>query len=58
MLLAVLKEKNIEFIVAPYEADVQLIALLKSNSVAAVISEDSDLVTYVEFHLLRGETLT
>ena len=41
-----LKQKNIEFIVAPYEADAQLAYLCKTNAVYAVISEDSDLLAF------------
>ncbi len=35
-----------EVIVAPYEADAQMAFLAKSRSVHAVITEDSDLLTY------------
>ena len=44
--IEVLKLKNIEFVVAPYEADAQLAYLCKSNSAYAVISEDSDLLAF------------
>lgn len=45
-----LKSENVEFVVAPYEADAQL-AYLSSlgeehNGIVAVISEDSDLLAY------------
>ena len=41
-----LKEAGVEVIVAPYEADAQMAFLAKSRSVHAVITEDSDLLTY------------
>ena len=40
------QELNIEYIVAPYEADSQLAYLARTNEVAAVISEDSDLLVF------------
>ncbi|EOA40006.1 hypothetical protein CARUB_v10008695mg [Capsella rubella] len=49
-LIQVLKSENVEFIVAPYEADAQLAYLssleLKQGGIAAVITEDSDLLAY------------
>uniref|UniRef100_A0A1J3DUT9 Exonuclease 1 n=1 Tax=Noccaea caerulescens TaxID=107243 RepID=A0A1J3DUT9_NOCCA len=49
-LVQVLKSENVEFIVAPYEADAQLAYLssleLEQGGVAAVITEDSDLLAY------------
>ncbi|XP_071717457.1 exonuclease 1 [Rutidosis leptorrhynchoides] len=49
-LIQILRSENIEFIVAPYEADAQL-AYLSSldeskGGISAVISEDSDLLAY------------
>ena len=49
-ILQILKSESIEFVVAPYEADAQL-AYLSSldedkGGIAAVISEDSDLLAY------------
>ena len=41
-----LKEENIEFIVAPYEADAQLAYLALNGLVDAVITEDSDLLVF------------
>ena len=44
-----LKEAGVEVIVAPYEADAQMAFLARSSSVHAVhavITEDSDLLTY------------
>ncbi|KAG7592089.1 XPG-I domain [Arabidopsis thaliana x Arabidopsis arenosa] len=49
-LIQVLKSENVEFIVAPYEADAQLAYLssldLEHGGIAAVITEDSDLLAY------------
>ncbi|AAF78370.1 T10O22.7 [Arabidopsis thaliana] len=49
-LFQVLKSENVEFIVAPYEADAQLAYLssleLEQGGIAAVITEDSDLLAY------------
>ncbi|KAI3443303.1 uncharacterized protein J3R85_000234 [Psidium guajava] len=49
-LIQILKSENIEFIVAPYEADAQLAYLssleAEKGGLAAVITEDSDLVAY------------
>lgn len=46
----ILKSENIEFVVAPYEADAQLAYLSnledEKNEIVAVISEDSDLLAY------------
>lgn len=48
--LQVLRSENIEFVVAPYEADAQLAYLSSLDAdkggIAAVISEDSDLLAY------------
>ncbi|KAH7445822.1 hypothetical protein KP509_01G025500 [Ceratopteris richardii] len=49
-LIKILKEEGLEFVVAPYEADAQLAYLSmlsqEKGGVAAVISEDSDLLAY------------
>lgn len=45
-LIQILRQKNIEYIVAPYEADAQLCYLSINGYVDAVISEDSDLIPY------------
>ncbi|KAL3691184.1 hypothetical protein R1sor_004835 [Riccia sorocarpa] len=49
-LIEVLREEEVEFVVAPYEADAQLAYLANlpriQGGVAAVISEDSDLLAY------------
>ncbi|KAG5460511.1 MAG: PIN domain-like protein, partial [Olpidium bornovanus] len=41
-----LKLWNVDYIVAPYEADAQLAYLAKQGHVAAVITEDSDLLVF------------
>ncbi|RDX88235.1 Exonuclease 1, partial [Mucuna pruriens] len=49
-LIQTLNSENIEFVVAPYEADAQLAYLshlgVENGGVAAVITEDSDLIAY------------
>ncbi|KAJ3026352.1 UNVERIFIED_CONTAM: Rad2 nuclease [Siphonaria sp. JEL0065] len=42
----VLRKQGIEFIVAPYEADAQLVYLEKIKKVDAVLTEDSDLLVF------------
>jgi len=37
---------NIEYYVAPYEADAQLVYLLKIKKADVIITEDSDLIIY------------
>ena len=44
--LQALKAASLEVIVAPYEADAQMAFLAISGAVHAVITEDSDLLTY------------
>eukprot|EP00698_Gefionella_okellyi_P002766 TRINITY_DN1262_c0_g1_i1.p1 TRINITY_DN1262_c0_g1~~TRINITY_DN1262_c0_g1_i1.p1 ORF type:complete len:483 (+),score=49.70 TRINITY_DN1262_c0_g1_i1:236-1684(+) len=41
-----LRRENVEFVVAPYEADAQLAFLALNGLVDAVITEDSDLLAY------------
>ncbi|KAK9766812.1 hypothetical protein K7432_003832 [Basidiobolus ranarum] len=45
-LIKSLQEEEVEFIVAPYEADAQLAYLDKIGRVSGVITEDSDLLVY------------
>ena len=45
-LIVALQERNVDCIVAPYEADAQLAFLHKANYVDIVISEDSDLTLF------------
>jgi len=40
------KKQGVEFVVAPYEADAQLAYMARMGDVAAVVSEDSDILTY------------
>lgn len=42
----VLKQENVQYIVAPYEADAQLTFLAISGQVDVVITEDSDLIPF------------
>ncbi len=46
MLIEALRRERVDFIVAPYEADAQLAYLDRIGRVAAVISEDSDLLLF------------
>ncbi|GMN46284.1 hypothetical protein TIFTF001_015476 [Ficus carica] len=49
-LIQILRSENIEFVVAPYEADAQLAYLsslkVEKGGITAVITEDSDLIAY------------
>ncbi|KAK9086045.1 hypothetical protein Sjap_026456 [Stephania japonica] len=45
-LIQVLKQENVDYVVAPYEADAQMTFLALSNCVDAVITEDSDLIAF------------
>ncbi|XP_057804937.1 exonuclease 1-like [Salvia miltiorrhiza] len=49
-LIQILRSENIEFVVAPYEADAQLAYLssleTEKGGIVAIISEDSDLLAY------------
>lgn len=45
-LMKVLTEKNIKFLMAPYEADAQLAHLAHNKVIDLVIAEDSDLLVY------------
>ncbi|GAW79389.1 exonuclease I [Plasmodium gonderi] len=40
------KQKNIDYIISPYEADAQLSYLCRMGYISCVISEDSDLLVY------------
>ena len=46
LFMDVLKELEIEFVVAPYEADAQMAYMVKSGVADFAISEDSDLIAY------------
>ncbi|KAE7996327.1 hypothetical protein FH972_001058 [Carpinus fangiana] len=45
-LIQVLKQENVSYVVAPYEADAQMTFLAISKQVEAVITEDSDLIPF------------
>jgi exonuclease-1 len=45
-LIIELKRNNIEFIVAPYEADAQLAYLCRTGFVDFILTEDSDLLAF------------
>jgi exonuclease 1 len=45
-LILRLRREQIEYIVAPYEADAQMAYLEKKGKVAAIITEDSDLLLF------------
>jgi exonuclease-1 len=45
-LITILKQMNVEYYVAPYEADAQLAYLYLTGRVQAVITEDSDLLIF------------
>lgn len=46
MVMAYLKARGIKFVVAPYEADSQLVYLEKMGYIDAIISEDSDMLVF------------
>ncbi|CAL1410469.1 unnamed protein product [Linum trigynum] len=45
-LIQVLKQENVSYVVAPYEADAQMTFLAVNKQVDAVITEDSDLIAF------------
>lgn len=45
-LIAALRKAGVEYVVAPYEADAQMAYLDRTGAVAAVITEDSDLLLF------------
>eukprot|EP01134_Creolimax_fragrantissima_P003334 CFRG3334T1 len=45
-LMLLCRQMGVNFVVAPYEADSQMAFLAKSNRVAAIITEDSDLIAF------------
>eukprot|EP00127_Corallochytrium_limacisporum_P006568 Clim_evm40s230 gene=Clim_evmTU40s230 len=51
-LIRALRKRDIEYLVAPYEADSQLAYLYKNKLVDGVISEDSDMLVFGIRHLL------
>ncbi|KAH6574385.1 hypothetical protein BASA60_005555 [Batrachochytrium salamandrivorans] len=51
-LIKKLRENNIEYIVAPYEADAQLTYLNQLGDISAIITEDSDLLVFGCTHVI------
>lgn len=49
-----LRRENIEYIVAPYEADAQMAFLAKNGFVHAVITEDSDMIPFFCPRVMRS----
>ena len=47
-----LKTNNIQYVVAPYEADAQLVFLEKGNVIQGILSEDSDMLVFGAQRLL------
>ncbi|KAG2383481.1 hypothetical protein C9374_004152 [Naegleria lovaniensis] len=45
-LMLQLKKDNVEFVVAPYEADAQMAHMARTGYVACVVTEDSDLIPF------------
>ncbi|MCJ1351701.1 MAG: Rad2 nuclease [Icmadophila ericetorum] len=45
-LIEELKKNNIQFVVAPYEADAQLVYLEKKGVIQGILSEDSDMLVF------------
>lgn len=45
-LIEVLKQEKVKYVVAPYEADAQLVYLEKNNITTGIVSEDSDLLVF------------
>lgn len=45
-LIDELKKSNIDYVVAPYEADAQMVYLEKRGIIQAILSEDSDLLVF------------
>jgi 5'-3' exonuclease len=49
-----LKYKQLNFIIAPYEADSQLAYMFHAKKVDYIISEDSDMMVYDCFKVIKG----
>ncbi|KAI8873909.1 putative exonuclease [Ramicandelaber brevisporus] len=47
-----LQRRNIEYMVAPYEADAQLVYLEKIGFISAIITEDSDMIVFGAIRLV------
>lgn len=52
LLIEELKKNNIPFVVAPYEADSQLVYLERHGMIGGIVSEDSDLLVFGAKRLL------
>lgn len=52
LLIEELKKLNVQYVVAPYEADAQLVYLEKQGIINGIISEDSDLLVFGAKRLL------
>ena len=53
MVIDYLIHRKVHYIVAPYEADSQLAYLYHNNHVNFIISEDSDMIAYNCFQLIK-----
>ena len=51
-LIEELKQNNVQYIVAPYEADAQLVYLERNGTIQGILSEDSDLLVFGAKRLL------
>ena len=47
-----LRKANVQYIIAPYEADAQLVYLERQGIIDAILSEDSDLLVFGAKHLI------
>lgn len=57
-LIRQLRKMNVEYVVAPYEADAQLAWMMQTGHVESVITEDSDLLVYGASRVLYKMTKT
>lgn len=53
MFIDFLKHKGVDFIIAPYEADSQLAYLYHNGYIDYILTEDSDLIAYGCFNIIR-----
>lgn len=53
MFIDFLKYKEVDFLIAPYEADSQLAFMYKTNTIDYILTEDSDLIAYGCFKIIR-----
>ena len=52
LLIEELKKQNVQYIVAPYEADAQLVYLEQQGIINGILSEDSDMLVFGAKRLL------